>query len=170
MAARPHTGRSLFPYPAVGGTLPSQRARLPAWQKSGREPGVCATLYTLLTACRGLGNTHTETDTHTHSCSTHNSFRDSGTTLKRLSPVSLSVEAGEGRMAHNNVWNRANGMDDLIHSLNSAPAITTSPSSPIKVPPTSCGFYVLALVCFLKSSHSVVFTKQHFYTELKGFR
>jgi hypothetical protein len=47
------------------------------------------------------------------------------------------VEAAEEeRTAHNNGWNRANGMASNIWK--SAPAITTSPSSPIKVPPTYC--------------------------------
>jgi hypothetical protein len=47
------------------------------------------------------------------------------------------VEAAEGRMAH--YW--TNGMASIwCHWTHSAPAVTTSPSSPIKVPPTSCVF------------------------------
>ena len=60
--------------------------------------------------------------------------------------MSVSVEAAKGRTAHNNGWNQANGMAldtwkpfIWYHSTDSAPAITTSPSTPIKVPPTSCG-------------------------------
>ena len=46
------------------------------------------------------------------------------------------VVAAEGRTALNNVWNGANKM--VSNTWNSTPAITTSPSSPVKVPPTSC--------------------------------
>ena len=59
-----------------------------------------------------------------------------------------AVEAAEGRTAHNNGWNRANGKASntwkicvwciCYHSSYYARAIATNPSSPIKVPPTSC--------------------------------
>ena len=65
------------------------------------------------------------------------------------------VEVAEGRAAHNNGWNGKNGMASNTwkpsvwciwnHSIYSAAAITTRPSSPIKVPPTSC--YFLLWVC-----------------------
>ena len=68
----------------------------------------------------------------------------------------LLTEAAEGRTAHNNGWNRAYGMASntrkpcvwciWYHSTYSAPAITTSPSSPIKVPPTFCATYTQVLI------------------------
>ena len=71
--------------------------------------------------------------------------------------ASRSVEAADGRTAHNNGQNRANGMASntsmclmyLIpfHSFLSSPAITTSLSSPIKVPPTSCAVCLSVSVC-----------------------
>ena len=55
-----------------------------------------------------------------------------------------SVEAAKGRTAHNNGWIGVNWMAsnhvlDATDSTNSATFITMSPSSPVKVPPTSCG-------------------------------
>ena len=71
--------------------------------------------------------------------------------------VCVSVEVAEGRTALNNVRNGGNGMasnpwkpwKQLCASTHSAPVITTSLSSPIKVPPTSCDLcvYVRACVC-----------------------
>ena len=62
-------------------------------------------------------------------------------------------EVAEWRTAHNNVWDRANAMVSntweprvwciWYHSTDSAPGITTSPSSPTKVPPTSCDRYTM---------------------------
>jgi hypothetical protein len=67
-------------------------------------------------------------------------------------PLFTVVEAAEGVTAHNNVWNRVNGMESntwkpwkpyvwciWYHSTNSAPANTKIMCSPIKVTPTSCG-------------------------------
>jgi hypothetical protein len=62
-------------------------------------------------------------------------------------------EAAEGRMVHNNGQNRANGMTNTWKPCvwciwyNSTPAITTSPCSPINVPPTSC-----ALTCRIRNN------------------
>ena len=78
------------------------------------------------------------------------SIKSSSLSLQmRCNIVLLPVEAAEGRMAHNNVWNGVNGMASntwkpciWCHSTDSAPIITTIPFSPIKVPPTSCAFYL----------------------------
>ena len=51
-----------------------------------------------------------------------------------------AVEAADTRTAHNNGWNgvASNTWKPPVY-YHSTPAITMSPSSPIKVPPTSCG-------------------------------
>ena len=98
--------------------------------------------------------THTYTDTPTHTTYTH-----------------TPVEAAEGRTAHNNVWNGAIGMAlntwklcgwcIWYHFTNSALAITMSPSSPIKVPPTSCAIHTWhAHTCTL-TSYTLTHTLSH---------
>jgi hypothetical protein len=61
------------------------------------------------------------------------------------------VEAAEWRMAHNNVWHGVNGMVSntwkpcvcvQYYFSNSVPAITKSPSSPIKVPSAACATHI----------------------------
>jgi hypothetical protein len=68
------------------------------------------------------------------------------------------VEAAEGRPVHNNDWKGANGMAlntrkpcfiYLIPFHYSAPAITMSLSSPIEVPPSSCGVQYVYILHFI---------------------
>jgi hypothetical protein len=63
------------------------------------------------------------------------SFNCDGSRQLDYSGMIMKPVEAEGRTAHNNVWNGANGMASnhvfTYHSTDSAPAITTSPSTPV---------------------------------------